>query len=97
MYQHLNFMYKFKNKHTSKIFNDIIDTPFHHYTTKFSKANFSVRRYVLGSTNYSISVRGPKIWNEFLTNKEKSIDSHALFLAKIESLLLYTENERECF
>ena len=90
-------MYKFKNKHTPKIFNDIIDTPFHQYTTKFSKANFSVRQCVLGSTNYSISVRGPNISNEFLTNKEKSIDSHALFLAKIKSLLLYTENEGECF
>ena len=31
---------------------------------------------------------------EFLTNEEKSIDSQALFLTKIKSLLLYTENER---
>ena len=91
-------MYKFKNKQTpndtKQIFNDIIDTPAHQYPTKFSKANFSVKRFALRSTKYSISVRGPKIWNEFLTNEEKSIDSHALFLAKIKSLLLYTENER---
>ena len=53
--------------------------------------------FALRSTKYSISVRGSKIWNEFLTNEEKSIDSHALFLAKIKSLLLYTENEREYF
>ena len=97
LYQHLNFMYKFKNKQTPKIFNDIIDTPVHQYPTKFSKANFSVKRFALRSTKYSISVRGPKIWNDFLTNEEKSIDSHALFLAKIKSLLLYTENESEFF
>ena len=81
LYQHLNFMYKFKNKQTLKIFNDIIDTLVHQYPTKFSKVNFSVRRFALRSTKYSISVRGPKK----LTNEEKLIDSHALFLAKIFS------------
>ena len=90
-------MYKFKNKQTPKIFNDIIDTPVHQYPTKFSKANFSVKWFALGSTKYSISVRGPKTWNDLLTNEEKSIDSQALFLAKIKSLLFYTENEREYF
>ena len=74
-------MYKFKNKQTPKIFNDIIDTLVHQYPTKFSKVNFSVRRFALRSTKYSISVRGPKK----LTNEEKLIDSHALFLAKIFS------------
>ena len=96
LYQHLN-MYKFKNKQTPKIFNDIIDTLVHQYPTKFSKANFSIKRFALRRTKYSISVRGPKIWNEFLANEEKSVDSHALFLAKIKLLLLYTENEREYF
>ena len=96
-YQHLSFMYKFKNKQTPKTFNDIIDAPVHQYPAKFSKANFSVKQFALRSTKYSISVRGPKIWNEFLSNEEKSIDSHALFLAKIKSLLLYTENERDYF
>ena len=97
LHLHLNFMYKFKNTQTPKIFNDIIDTLVHQYPAKFSKANLSKKRLALRSTKYSISVRGPKIWNEFLTNEEKSIDSHALFLAKIKSLLLYTENEREYF
>ena len=97
LYQHLNFMHKFKNKQTPKIFNDIIDTPVLQYPTKFSKANFSVKRFTLRSTKYSISVRGPKIWNDFLTNEEKSIDSQELFSAKIKSLLLYTEYEKEYF
>ena len=70
LYQHLNFIYKFKNKQTPKIFNNIIDTPVHQYPTKFSEAKFSVKRFALRSTKYSVSVRGPKIWNEFLTNEE---------------------------
>ena len=94
LYQHLNFMNKFKNKQPAKIFNNIIDTPNYQYPTKFSKANFSVKRFALRSTKCSISVAGLKIWNEFLTNEGKSTDSHALFLAKIKSLLLYVENER---
>ena len=97
LYQHLNFMYKFRNKQTPKIFNDITNTPLHQYPTKFSKANFSVKRFALRTTKYSILVREPEIWNKFLTNEEKSMDSYALFLAKIKSLLLYTENEREYF
>ena len=90
-------MYKLKNKQTPKIFDDIIDTPVHQYSTKFSKANFSVKQFALRNSKYSISVRGPKMWIDFLTNEQKPIDPQALFLAKIRSPLLYTENEREYF
>ena len=72
-------------------------TPIPQYPTKFSRANFSVKLFALRSTKYSISVTGLKIWNGFLKNKEKSINSHALLSAKIKSLLLYIENEREYF
>ena len=53
LYQHLNFIYKIINKQTPKIFNDIIGTPVHQYPTKFSKANFRVKRFALRSTKYS--------------------------------------------
>ena len=97
MYEYLNFMYKFKNQQAPKIFNDIIETPIHQYPTKFSKANFSIKQFPFRSTKYSISVRGPKIWNEFLTKEENAIGSHALFLPKIKSPLYCTENERGYF
>ena len=54
-------MYKFKNKQTPKIFNNIIDTPVHQYPTKSSKANLSVKQVALRSTKYSISIRGPNL------------------------------------
>ena len=97
LYEYLNFMYKFKNQQTPKIFNDIIDTPIHQYPTKFSKANFSIKRFPLKSTKYSISVRGTKIWNEFWTNEENAIGAQALFLSKIKSPLYCTKNERGYF
>ena len=69
----LNFMYKFKNKQKSNIFNNtinqrywlngIIKKPVHQYPTQFSIRNFSARKFSLRSTKYSISVRGPKICN----------------------------------
>ena len=64
-----------------------------HLFTNMFQSKLSVKRFAFGSTKYSILGRGSKIWNEFLTNEEKSIHSHALFLAKIKYLLLYTENE----
>ena len=46
---------------------------------------------------HSISVRGPKIWNEFLSKEEKEIQSHSIFLRKIKTKLLESENERKYF
>ena len=48
-------------------------------------------------SKYSLSVRGPKIWNEFLTKEEKGIQSHSVFLGKIKTRLLESENERKYF
>ena len=41
-YQHLNFMYKFNNKQTPRIFHDLIEKLVHQYSTQFSKTNFSL-------------------------------------------------------
>ena len=49
------------------------------------------------SSKYSISVRGPKIWSEFLTKEEKGIQLHSVFLGKIKTKLLESENERKYF
>ena len=36
-------------------------------------------------------------WNEFLTNEEKGIESHYIFLRKIKTELLESDNERKYF
>ena len=63
----------------------------------FQKTTLVKKMFSLRSTKYSISIRGPKIWNEFLTHEEKSLESHRLFLKKIKSSLLDTENKRKSF
>ena len=42
---------------------------------------------------YCISVWGPKLWNDFLQNEEKEIQSYSLFQGTVKSKLIETENE----
>ena len=42
-------------------------------------------------------MRGPKIWNEFLTKEEIEIQSHSIFLRKIKTKLPESGNERKYF
>ena len=42
---------------------------------------------------YCISVRGPKLWNDFLQNEEKEIRSYSFFQLTLKSKLIETENE----
>ena len=95
LYQYINFTYKSKNKYTPRIFNDIIKKPIQQYQTQFSKDNFRVKKFSLRSTKYSVSIRGSKIWNEFFTHEEKSLESHRCFFKK--SSLIDTENGRKYF
>ena len=71
--------------------------PTHKYPTQFSETNFKYKKYSLTSTKHSISVRGPKIWNEVLTKEGKEIQSHSIFLRKIKTKVLESDNERKYF
>ena len=68
------------------------EKPTQKYPTKFK-----YKKYSLTSTKHSISASGPKIWNEFLTKEEKEIQSHSMFLRKIKTKLLESDNERKYF
>ena len=97
LYQHLNFMHKFNNQETPRIFNDLIKKPVHKYPTNFSKSNFCLKNVSLNSTKYWISFRGPKLWNEILHKEEKELESYSLFQNIIKSKLLMIENETKYF
>ena len=97
LYQHLNFMHKFNNQETPRIFNDLIKKPVHKYPTNFSKSNFCLKNVSLNSTKYWISFRGPKLWNEILHKEEKELESYSLFQNIIRSKLLMIENQTKYF
>ena len=60
-------MYKFKNKQTPKIFNDIVKKSVHQYITQFLKDTFSVRNFTKKHKIVNF-YQDPKNWNEFLTH-----------------------------
>ena len=67
--------------------------PAHPNPTTFSELNYIKPRSQLSSSIYRISVRGPALWNEFLTDSEKEIENLSLFKSKVKSELLSNENE----
>ena len=76
-------MHKVNNQETPKTFNDLKKTPVHKYPTNFSKSTFYLKNISLNSTKYSVSFRGPKLWNEILHKEEKELESYSLFQNKI--------------
>ena len=45
--------------------------PSHIYPTRFSQIDYAKSTHKLNRCKYRISIRGPYIWNEFLSNKKK--------------------------
>ena len=90
-------MHKVSNDVAPLIFNYLLKNPLHKYPTNFSHSNFSLNKCSSNSTKYSISFRGPKLWNEFLKTDEKQISSYNLFSRKVKSKLLDSENDVRYF
>ena len=70
----------------------IIKKPNHKHPATFSNLNYSIKKYSLKLTKYSISYRGPTLWNTILDKRDKEIESHLLFKKKIKSKLLDITN-----
>ena len=84
----LIFMHKVTNGTAPAVFLPKFQKPAHLYPTKFSKLNYIKPMSQLSSSKYRISVRGPVLWNEFLTDSEKEIENLSLFKSKLKSKLL---------
>ena len=66
--------------------------PSHLYSTRFSKVNYTKSTYKLNKCKFRISVRGPYLWNEFLTQAEKEIESTSSFKIVVKHKLLSLYN-----
>ena len=75
--------------------NEVIKKQFHRYLTKFSEN--CLKAISLKSTKYSISFRGPKVWNTFLTKEGKKLQLFSIFKKGVYSKLLEGECELEYF
>ena len=65
----------------------------HLYSTRFSDNSFQIYDFNLKLTSFAIDFRGPKIWNKFLTEREKSCTSIDVFKNKIKSKILFFSNK----
>ena len=66
-------MHKFINNQIPSISGDLIKRPDHNYPRNFSQSGFCLKRHSLNRTEYSISMREPKLWNDVI-NKEKILN-----------------------
>ena len=66
-------MHRINTNSASIQFLDKLTKPAHLYPTRFCQLNYTKPTHKLNRLKYRISIRGPYIWNEYLTKKEKEI------------------------
>ena len=90
-------MHKIKTGTGPAAFHTTFKMPSHSYPTLFSSVNYSKPKTSLRKSRFRISIRGPAIWNTFVANTEKELESRFLFKSKVKIRLLYFENEVTSF
>ena len=91
------FLYKVNPKTAPNIFLSRFQKPSHSYPTRFSELNYVQPTSKIKTSKYSISIRGPYIWNSFLSSEEKQITTMHKFKTITKSRLLFLENELAFF
>ena len=59
---------------------------------KIFNLQLQLKKHSLKSTKFAVSNQEPKLWNEFLSNEEKKIESQ-YFKKRVKSKLLDIEND----
>ena len=90
-------MHRFTIDDLPIVFKNVFKKPDHKYPTKFAQFNCSLRKHSLSSSEFLISYRGAKLWNEILSTDEKELKSHMSFQKIVKSKLLAMENELSFF
>ena len=97
IYQVLTFMFKIKTNTAPLVFRTQFKEIQHIYPTRFSKNSFVENQLVYSQTKFSVSSRGPRLWNNILDQQQKSIDHETIFKKSVKLSLLSLENEIRFF
>ena len=92
LYKICIFMYQVKRGTIPKIFNNDFTSVEHSYRTRFALNSFQLPRSSKAS-KFSILLRGPKLWNEFLNSDEKNISKLTSFKNVLKKKILEFDNE----
>ena len=95
--QTLKCMRKTKYGKNPRIFFPKFREVDHQYPARFSHNSFCYKRSAGKTTSFTITLRGPAIWNSFLSPHEKSIPHLSSFLKQIKFKLLNSNNETEFY
>ena len=63
------FMHRISTKTAPAVFHLRFQRPCHSYPTSFSESSYSLPARNLKKNKFTISIRGPLLWNSFLTKK----------------------------
>ena len=95
--QTLKFMHKTKYGINLRIFLPKFREVDHQYPTRFSRNSFYYKISACKTTSFAVTLRGPIIWNNFLSQQEKSIPHLLSFLKQIKFKLLNSNKETEFY
>ena len=93
IYQILNFLFEIKTNAAPCVFESQFTEMEHQYSTRFSKNSFVESQLVCSQTKFSVSSRGPRLWNKLLDQQQKSLDRETCFKKSIKLSLFSLENE----
>ena len=97
LHQNVNFMYRIKMGNIPEAFHETVKKPNHKYPKTFSYLNYSIKKYSLKSTKYSVLYRAPTLWNTILDKRDKEIESRLSSKKKTKSKLLGITNKKMFF
>ena len=86
-------MHKIKTGTSPAAFHTTFKVSFHSNPTHFSIVDYSKSKPSLRKSRFQASIRGPAIWNNFVANIKKELESSSLFKYKVKAKLLDFKNE----
>ena len=76
-------MHRIKMGNILEVFHETIKKPNHKHRKTFSNLNYSIEKYTLKWTKYSVSYRVPILRNTILNKRNNEIESNLLSKKKI--------------
>ena len=90
-------MHQISTKTALNVFLSKFKNPSHLYPTRFSNVSYIKPTYKLNNCKFCISTRVPYLWNEFLTQTDKEIESTFSFKTVVKHKLLSLHDELSHF
>ena len=88
IYHVINLMFRVKNDIIPEAFVNKSEIVHHHYQTRHSENNFMEPKIYFKATKFTITSRGPRLWNSVTDKDIKTITSIELFKRRLKNHLI---------